>query len=165
MAQGWPRTLEIDGMDCIQQPGRQGIETWCRKGDAPPVRIEMENESAPSLGLRPAGPAQGWAPSPHAAATRAAARDRTGGYFMGGFGLGVLLGPIGWLIGGMNATSSNVVIPAADPRWTPQQQTQFAMSYANEVRKRRTNAAVLDGITGSAVLTTVALLLASGSGD
>lgn len=162
IAQSYPRQLKVDGMDCLEQPGRTGLEIWCRRDDGPPFRLDrdiVEDEKP-----RPTvfSTATGWAPSPHGSAVMAARHDRTGGYFMGGVGLGMLLGPIGWAIAGINASNSAVIVPKGDPRWNQQQQTQFALSYTSEVRRGRTTSALLGGMTGTVIFTTVVLLIASG---
>lgn len=166
LAQTYPRQLKVDGMDCLQQPGRNGIETWCRKGDGPPERIEADTglptEADEQRSIH-STVATGWTANPHASALRAASRDKTGSYFMGGVGLGLALGPVGWVIAGVGASNSAVIVPRGNPRWTLQQQTQYALSYTSEVRRGRTTSAVLGGVTGTAVLTTLVLLITSGS--
>lgn len=165
LAQRYPRKVTMGGMDCVEQPGRSGIETWCRYGDEPPFRVNPVTGmrmDPPALQLtrfeRPANPTV-------AAMNLSSQNDGSGRYFAGGFGLGALLGPIGWLIAGLNASNSAVEIPPPSPQWTPHEQTQFAMTYASEVRSSRTTASVLGGITGTIVVTTVIILLINAADD
>lgn len=169
LAQQYPRTVRIGEMDCMERSSRAGIETWCRVGSEPPfqvdpatgLRVEQVEPDPPDLRL--AKGSQLPLANPVVRATNMAAQQGgTGGHFAGGFGLGVLLGPIGWVIAGLQASNSSVTIPGPAPGWTPEQQTQFALTYASEVRSSRTSAAIMGGVTGSLVLGAIVLLVVSG---
>ncbi len=180
-AAAYPRQISIEGMDCIEKIGAEGqLETWCQTGEqmqlvsvdpaGPPARgpsgIELPPRSATQTTW--SGPDPAFAPrsgaeryslanhylrSPYAAAQVSAQQhahaDR---YFRGGFAGGFFLGPIGWLVTGLFASTSDVYIPTSLPdAWTTGDHSQFMFTYTNEVRSKRTTNAILGGICGTIV--------------
>lgn len=179
-AADYPRSITIEGMDCIEKIGAEGeMETWCQMGDQ--MRLVSVDPSGPPRWPSNPTPApvpskltvwSGQEPSqphvsraerlslgnhqlraPYAAAHVTAQQNAYAGrYFGGGFAAGFLLGPIGWLVAGLTASTSDVYIPSTLPaEWTPADQSQFMFTYTNEVRSRRTTNALIGGICGTVV--------------
>ncbi|AKU89699.1 hypothetical protein [Vulgatibacter incomptus] len=169
MAADYPQVLEISGKECIKDLDSRGaVGIWCLKfGDyvriteAEYVRMTQTDhgskEAPPTLRLEIPRSAQDSFVVPasysnHVFAAQGMASADSGAtrYFFGGLALGIL-GPVGWLTGGLVANSSNVELPIVPPSWTDSDQAQFALTYATEVRSKRTTSAVIGGIVGTVV--------------
>lgn len=157
--------FEFAGQRCFRQPGPRGTETWCTGDDGSVYRID------PRTGLRidprPASASGRLHPRNPVVAAQAAASetDGAGRYAAGGFGLGLVLGPIGWAIAGVSASNSPVAIPEMNRTWSSQEQIQFATTYTQEVRSSRTTAALIGGVAGTVTAGLVLYLLLSSSGS
>lgn len=189
-AADYPRAISIEGLDCIEKLGRDGstVETWCQTGE------QMRLVSVDPTGATESPPASSgpttrseqfrWDPRPAAqprssryqlanvalqnpvrAAQTLADQDRSGGrYFGGGFALGILLGPLGWLVGGVVAGNSDVYLPPADgAAWSPSDSSQFAISYTSAIRSKRIGNAIGGGIVGTVVAGVVIYAIVSSS--
>lgn len=65
LAQPYPRSVEIDGRTCIQQPGRTGeIETWCFTDDGQLRKTYVPPKPAPNVQTPPADFARYAPPTP-----------------------------------------------------------------------------------------------------
>lgn len=158
------RQVEIAGQKCFQQPGPRGTETWCTSADGSVFRVN------PHTGLRlDPRPTTGGRLMPRhpvvAAQAAAEATDGSGRYAAGGFGLGLLLGPIGWAVAGISASNSAVAIPEMRSEWSPHEQIQFATTYTQEVRSSRTTAALVGGVAGSVTAGILLYLLISSAAE
>lgn len=192
-AAGYPRLISVEGLSCIEKLGPEGeLETWCQSGDQ--MRLVSVDPDGPpgSEGSGPAPaplpePSLRWSEadpvparqarsarfslgdhqlrSPYAAAQVAAQQNaHAGRYFAGGFAGGFILGPLGWLIAGLTANSSDVYIPSALPSgWTPAEQSHFVYTYTSEVRSKRTSNALIGGICGTVALGLLATVIVASS--
>lgn len=168
--QRYPRNVQVGGMSCMEQLGHSGkVETWCRTPDGNLTRLNdgaAASRQPSNADFRLQQPSFGsGAVSPFTKARMDADRYANGGgYFVGGMAWGFFLGPLGWLIGGLTASNSEVPLLGMDSRWSGTDQAQYMMSYTSEVRSRRTTNTVVGGIVGSLTAGLLIYAIAS-SGD
>jgi len=170
------------------------VETWCQTGEqmrlmsVDPAGAQKPMPASPPETSRPASRVEDfkWEPRPTApsaarparyqlanvtlqnpvvAAKELAGRDTSGGsYFGGGFALGFLLGPVGWLVGGVVAGNSDVYLPPVrSDSWSPSDAAQYAISYTSAVRSKRVGHAIGGGVAGSLLAGVIVYAIVSAS--